>query len=121
MAGAPIARPLAEYSLAEGYGRTVVEAREKHGLSRDDLAKKLFISEHELARIEEEKLKPREQIARKLERELRIKLVSEATAATQGGEVESSKDLEKMRLKNITGSGGSGLSLADVVSIKHKK
>ena len=119
MSGAPLAKPLAEYSLAEGYGRIIVEGREKHGLTRSELAGKLFISEHELARLEEEKLKPREQVARKLERELKITLVSEAQTKASGSEVESSKDLEKMRLKNLSGSGG--LSLADVVSIKHKQ
>ncbi len=109
--------PIAEYSLADGYGRAISAAREKHGLTREQLAKKLFISEHELERIEGEKLAPREQVARKLELELKIKLVSEIAASESTMATESS--LEKMRDHHV--SRGKELTLADIVSIKRKQ
>lgn len=71
---------LPEYSVRPGYGETVKIAREKLKYTREALAKKLFINEGELSKIEGEKLAPSETVARKLERALSITLLEKATS-----------------------------------------
>ncbi|NPA76363.1 MAG: TIGR00270 family protein [Candidatus Diapherotrites archaeon] len=66
-----------EYVLVENYGQIIREAREKEGISREDLAKKLHIREGYLHKIEEGELTPTDDVARKLEKILKIKLFRE--------------------------------------------
>ena len=68
-------RPMVELEVVEGYGRIVRQARERAGLTRQELARKLFILENVLERIENEHLKPNEAVAKKLEKELGITLL----------------------------------------------
>jgi len=102
-------RPMVELEAVEGYGRTVRQARERAGLTRLELARKLFILENVLERIENEHLAPNEAVARKLEKELGITLLGSRDSG------EKSKPLS-------TGgqSSGRGLTLADMVEIKKK-
>ncbi|MCX6768163.1 MAG: helix-turn-helix domain-containing protein [Candidatus Micrarchaeota archaeon] len=76
----PVARAPARMrtmSVVDGFGAAVKGAREARKLSAGDLAKKLFVNEKELAKIEREELRPTEAVAKKLERELGIKLLGE--------------------------------------------
>ncbi len=66
-----------EVVVADGFGEIIKRAREAKKLSVGDLAKKIFVNEKELARIEREALRPSEAVARKLERELGIMLLVE--------------------------------------------
>jgi len=104
------ARPIRELEVVEGYGRLVRQARERTGLSRQDLARKLFIVENVLERIENEHLKPNETIAKKLEKELGIILLEEKKP--EGTYTAPSFSSQK--------SQGRGLTLADMVEIKKK-
>jgi len=63
--------------VAEGFGELVRRAREARGFSVGDFAKKIFVNERELARIERGELRPSVAVARKLERELGITLLVE--------------------------------------------
>ena len=106
------ARPMVELEVAEGYGRMVRKARERSGLTRQELARKLFILENVLERIENEHLKPNEAVARKLEKELGITLLGPRGA-----------DEERPQAKPFPAGGqpaGRGLTLADLVEIKKK-
>ncbi|MFQ5406500.1 MAG: helix-turn-helix domain-containing protein [Candidatus Micrarchaeia archaeon] len=94
-----------QFSIVEDYGGLIKKAREKKGLSRNDLAKKIFVTDGELARIEEEHLAPREKVARKLEKELNIVLAS--------------VEVEEETTSSSAGSSR-GLTLADLVTIKKK-
>ncbi len=115
--------PLPEHSIADGFGKIISRARENAGLSRHELAGKIFIDEHELARIEEEKLKPREQIARKLEQELKITIITTGAqnAAQTPAAVDNHAELEKLMRQSASRGNTGGTSLADIVTIKRKQ
>lgn len=66
-----------ELVLVENYGEVIRSAREQAGMSREDLAKKLHIREGYLHKIEEGELTPTDDVARKLEKILKIKLYRE--------------------------------------------
>ncbi len=66
-----------ELVLIEGYGRIISAARLGKKLSVKELGRKLNISEKELEKFENESFKPIEKIARRLERELNIKILIE--------------------------------------------
>ena len=63
------------YELVQDYGRKIREAREKLGLERDKLARRLGISESLLRKIEMEKLSPDLALARRLEKILHIRIL----------------------------------------------
>lgn len=107
-----IERKPSEFAVIDGYGLMVSEARERQGLSREELANKLFIREHDLSMIEQEKRKPDEKISRKLEQFLHISLLERASE-------ESSfiSSIESGRKGNKRGP----LTLADIVDIKKGK
>ena len=74
---APQARAGGSVELGEidDPGGAVKRAREARRISVGDLAKKIFVNEKELMKIERGELVPSEGVARKLERELGIKLL----------------------------------------------
>ncbi|MFA6329888.1 MAG: multiprotein-bridging factor 1 family protein [Candidatus Micrarchaeia archaeon] len=105
-------RPMVELEVVEGYGSTVRHARERSGLTRQELARKLFILENVLERIENEHLKPNEAVAKKLEKELGITLLGPRNG-------DEGKPQTKP-FSNAGQSSGRGLTLADLVEIKKK-
>jgi putative transcription factor len=64
-----------EYVVVEGYGEIVRKARESMGLTREALAAMVGEKESTIRRIEAEQLEPTLELARKLERVLRVKLL----------------------------------------------
>jgi putative transcription factor len=94
---------LPEFSVKPGYGEVVRRAREKEGYTRELLAKKLFINEGELSKIESEKLVPGELVARKLERALSITLLEQAG--------------EQARASQAPRSPGGGVVLGEVADV----
>ncbi len=107
----PQAKPR-EHSIAEDFSKIIVGAREKLELTRQQLARQLFIMENVLERIEHGHLVPDLKTAQKLEKALGIKLVIEET----GGKDSSA---EAGTPKQSRDSGGS--TLADVVDVKVEK
>ncbi len=103
-------RPPAELEVIEDYGKIVVQARERAGMSRQGLARKLFVFESVLSRVEEGKLKPSVELSKKLEESLGITLLEERKP--EQGRVETIRQERHQ---------GRGLTLADVVSIKKKQ
>lgn len=63
-----------EAELSEDYGKRIMQAREKLGLSRKELARKILIQEKELEGFEQQKYKPGEATVKKLEFALGIRL-----------------------------------------------
>ena len=61
----------------EGYGRMVREARERLGLTREELGAQIQEKATLIKKIENEEMRPPLQIARKLEKALRIRIVRE--------------------------------------------
>ena len=71
----PRAPEVEEYVVVEGYGEIVRKARESMGLTREALAAMVGEKESTIRRIEAEQLEPTLELARKLERVLRVKLL----------------------------------------------
>lgn len=93
-----------EYVPKAGYGELVRVSRERLKLTREDLAKKLFIHEGELAKIESERLAPGEQVARKLENALKVTLLEKAARGTHAAQPASKR--------------GGGVVLGEIADIK---
>lgn len=97
-----------EVVLVEDYGRRIREARERAGLTVEELAKKLHVREGYLHKVEESELTPTDDLARRLEKILHITLFEEI----------SEDDAELA----ITEEGvGTGLTLGDVVKLTWRR
>jgi putative transcription factor len=94
--------------LVENFGEVIRHARESAGISREDLAKRLHVSEGYLHKIEEGELTPTEDLARKLEKVLGVKLFVRVE--------EDDEDLSEP-----VGEGTSTLTLGDIVKIRTVK
>jgi putative transcription factor len=93
--------------LAEGYGDKIRQAREKIGLSHENLGKKLNEKVSLLKKIETGKMTPDNRLAAKLEHILRIKLIVPASA-------------EKIPKTKIPRTESRELTLGDLVQIEGK-
>ncbi|MFH1663660.1 MAG: multiprotein-bridging factor 1 family protein [archaeon] len=65
---------LSESTLIEGFGKKIMQARQKKGLTLKELAIKLYEKESVIQRIESEKFVPEDKTIKKIERELEISL-----------------------------------------------
>ena len=63
--------------MIEDYGQIITSARTSFGLTREELAKNLFIRETFLTKIETEKQRPDDKLAQKIEKTLNITLLVE--------------------------------------------
>ncbi|VVC03862.1 Helix-turn-helix [Candidatus Bilamarchaeum dharawalense] len=112
--GEPIVRSIpttmeSSEEIVEGYGKIIIAAREKLGLPIAVVAERLKEKESYLHAIEHERLAPTMEVARKLEKELGIKLV-EKVAGTM------SPALSKPSSKNFQPP-----TLGDMIDAKKKK
>jgi len=103
-AGKRVRREDPEIAMAEGYGSLIKEARTKRGLKQEELARKIFEPDSTISKLEAEKMTPSEEMARKLERTLGIKLIELVTHVPP----------ERSEL-------GKSLTLGDVVSIRKRR
>jgi putative transcription factor len=71
------------YDIVEDYPRVVREARERAGMNIQDLALRAQIKESVLRRIEAAKLVPDYEVARKIEKVLRISLLTEQESESE--------------------------------------
>ena len=60
--------------IKQGYGKVIMQARQKKGLTIDDLGKAVFEKSSLLHRIEREDIKPSPKLTKKIEAELGIKI-----------------------------------------------
>lgn len=97
-------KPKEEIDIVEGYGEIIASARKKLGLPIEVLAERINEKVSFLERIEKEKTKPNEKVARKLEKELGIKLFETI--------IESSAQSSSLSKKELT--------LGDIIEIKKK-
>lgn len=86
------------------FGKVIKEAREKLGLTREELAKNVAIAESYLRRIENEEVEPDQKTLRKLEKFLGIKLTRIVEEEVVKGEEEKEE-----------------VTLADIVELREKK
>jgi putative transcription factor len=90
--------------IVEDYGSIIRAAREKLGLNQEDFAKKLNEKLSLIHNMEINRFKPNIELARKLEKLLRVKLVEQAE--------ESSGELPKVKSNTFT--------LGDFIKVKKK-
>ncbi len=63
-----------EVELVEDYSKRISKARQKRGLTQEDLAKRLNEKKSVISRLETAEMRPSEKLIKKLEKELDIKL-----------------------------------------------
>ncbi len=98
-------REIEEFEVVPDYGARIRRAREKLGLSREELARKLLIKENVLEKLEKQEMLPDLKLAKKLEKALGIKLI---------GAVQENAISQKDRSKE------EALTLGDIVELKVK-
>ncbi len=81
-----MARGEQSFELVEGYGTTIAEARQRMRLPLAVIAEKLSEKESYLERIEHEKARPLPELARRIEKELGVKIIEEGGAGAPAGE-----------------------------------
>jgi putative transcription factor len=81
------------YEVVENYHQVVRTARERLGWSQEVLASKVGESVNTIRRIESGKLKPTLELARRLERVLRVKLVEPVVDSSEYSSPSVSEDL----------------------------
>ena len=67
--------------LVEDFGKRIREARQRKGLTQEELAKKLAERQSVLSKVEAGQQRPNDQLAKRLERELGIQLFEKVEAA----------------------------------------
>lgn len=90
--------------VASDYANKIKNKREKLKLKQEDMAKKIGIKESVLHHIESEKLTPGIELAKKIEKFLKIKLIEEYT--------ETKTNLTKAKSAEFT--------IGDVIKLKKK-
>jgi len=89
--------------LVPEFGRKIREARESLNLTPEDLGARIKEKATLLKKIEREEISPEDEVRKKLEKELKIKLTDQVNEA-----------------KVKSGSRSRGLTLGDIASIKRK-
>lgn len=92
--------------IEEGYFLKIKNAREKRGLTQEELAKLLAERESSLHHLETGQLKPTIELAKKIEKVLGITIISKDYI---GGNVSKKK------------SSNASLTIGDIVKFKHDK
>ncbi len=100
-----------EYEIVEDFAERIKSAREAIGLSRKELAALVGEKESVLRRIEEGELEPTLDLARRIEKVLRIKLIVR----------RSEEEVEEEEVEFEEGEEEEGLTLGDIVEIRRKR
>lgn len=95
-----------EEILIPDFGEAIRNARMKKGYSQDELAQKLNEKKSVIQKLEHESLIPPDELIKKLEKELNIKLTEKGERVSIGGKRAES---------------GAGLTIGDLIKIKEKK
>jgi putative transcription factor len=72
-------KELKENDFVANYGELIRKYREMKGLTREEFAKRISEKESVVKRVEEEQMEPNEELTRRIESFLRIKLTQEIT------------------------------------------
>ena len=99
-----IKHEIQEISLDPRFSEKIKKARESRNLTRETLSKQIQEKESIIIRLEQNKMRPTERIARKLEKALNIKILDFAHVST----VHKAQPSEE-------------LTLGDIVIVKKKK
>jgi putative transcription factor len=95
-----------EIEVVDGYGSLIADARKKLGLPLEVLAERISEKHSFIERVEHEKMLPDEKLARKLEKELGIKILQEVASGTA---------------VDVKDRQGKGMTLGDILEVQLKK
>jgi len=95
-----------EEILIPDFGEAIRNARLKKGYSQEDLARKLNEKKSVIQKLEHESLIPPDELIKKLEKELDVKLTQKNERVSIGGKKADS---------------GGGLTIGDLIKIEEKK
>jgi len=84
--------------IIEGYGHVIKSAREKSGLPLAVIAERINEKESFLHALENERLKPTTDIAKKLEKELKIKLIEKVDSSVSASDSVTTKRFSELTL-----------------------
>ena len=89
-----------ETFLKEDFGNIIQQTRERLGLTRKEVSESLFIRENLLARIESGKIRPNDDLIKKLEKTLEISLIdlSDSQDSTQFSQKTPSNQTKTLTL-----------------------
>jgi len=87
--------------IVEGYGQIIKSAREKSKLPLSVVAERVSEKESYLHALENERLRPTIEVAKKLEKELNVKLIEEISEAQQISPAGSSKSFSEPTLADM--------------------
>ncbi len=96
------------YEFVDGYGEIIRKARERLGLTREELGALIQDKASVIKKIENEELKPTIELAKKIEKALKVKIL-----------VEVSEEVEELFKPQYPKSKPSGLTLGDL--FKHQE
>lgn len=105
--GQPDTSVIEDVEIVEGFGNLIKRAREKLGLTPEELAKKIGEKESVIKKIESEKFIPDIRLAAKIEHALKIRLLVRSPSLETGLE----KPVENVR-------SGRGITLGEIVHLK---
>ncbi|MCK5107129.1 MAG: TIGR00270 family protein [Nanoarchaeota archaeon] len=100
-----IAPKIVEF-IKDDIGQLIKRKREKLGLKQEEFAKKIAVKESMVHNIESGHFKPNIEMARKIGRFLKIKLIEDAVEG---------------KIEKITTIGASGMTLGDMITITQRK
>lgn len=100
-----------EAFLVENFGNLIQQTRERLGLTRKDISESLFIRENLLARVESGKMRPKDELIKKLEKLLEINLIEDSNQTTPAGSYNQKDTSNQSRT----------LTLGDFARIRKKK
>lgn len=122
--------PRVNFEFVDDFGNVMKNAREKADITQKDLALKLNEQNSIINKIEQSKFKPRIGLAKKIEKILKIRIITKIEQLDKDGNVvnnrKDNKEDDKSRKdsserKNNRQSGDLVYTLADVIKIKKKK
>lgn len=93
--------PAEEYLIVEGYGEIVRKVRERMGLTREALAALVGEKESTIRRIEAEQLEPTIELARRLEKVLKVKLLERVSEWEAGADTVGYADEYSLTLGDV--------------------
>jgi len=95
-----------DYEVVEDFNTLIREAREKKGLSREDLGEEVYEKVSVISRLESGRMVPDLKLARKLEGSLDIKLLEKT---------------EEAQTDELSGSKVKGATIGDIATIKRNR
>ncbi len=116
--------PKVNFEFVEDFGKVIKEAREKADITQKDLGLKLNEHSSVIHKIEQGTFRPRIGLAKKIEKILKIRIITKIEQLDKEGNVINNKKTKRTDDKDGSDRSGDGgdlvYTLADVIKVKKK-